>query len=77
VKALKDGKTAKDWKDCVNTNSDRRSSKADKSKSKRRFHDKKEKGGKYENKYGKEGQKKECWRRRFCKEIRPCGGGGD
>jgi hypothetical protein len=24
VKAIKDGKTARDWKDCVNTNSDRR-----------------------------------------------------
>jgi hypothetical protein len=45
VKALKDGKTAKDWKDYVNTNSDRRPSKADKSKHKRRNHDKKEKGG--------------------------------
>jgi hypothetical protein len=51
VKALKDGKTAKDWKDYVNANSDRRSSKADKSKSKRKFHDKKGKGGKYEKKY--------------------------
>jgi hypothetical protein len=51
VKALKDGKTAKDWKDYVNTNSDRRPSKADKSKHKRKNHDKKDKGGKYEKKY--------------------------
>jgi hypothetical protein len=51
VKALKYGKTAKDWKDYVNTNSDRRTSKADKSKNKRKFHEKKDKGGKYEKKY--------------------------
>jgi hypothetical protein len=51
VKALKDGKTARDWKDDVSTNSDRRSSKTDKSKHKRKPHDKKEKGGKYEKEY--------------------------
>jgi hypothetical protein len=51
VKALKDGETAKDWKNHVNTNSDHRPPKADKPEHKRKTHDKKDKGGKYEKKY--------------------------
>ena len=58
-KALKDGKTAKDWKDYVNTNSNRQSSKADTSKNKRKFKDKKGKGNQYEKKYKAQAAKME------------------
>jgi hypothetical protein len=51
AKALRDRKTAKDWKDCVNTNSDRRSPKADKSSRKRKPNDKKDKGNTCDKKY--------------------------